>query len=212
MSKASIRTLRRDRIEDESSMFRLSQVGLFRSNKAGVDELAKICEILLFKIFGADVTRIALEMNFKGDYFVEKLSSHYDFYEEIFLYTKHNIKTNKFSLGIKLGPHNKMFFCREFRRLVLEKRIVLNEENTFDEMNDFGVNSRGSYSSQSGHDDIAMTCVNLVPFLSSDSFTTMVEEVHDYVPSEIKDSMNKKLSEIDSKDNNETLSYLKDLL
>jgi hypothetical protein len=212
MSISSIRNMRRDRIEDESSMFRLVQVGLFRSNKAAADELAKICEILLFKIFNAESVRIALEMNFKGDYFVEKLNKNDDFFEEIFLHTRHNEKTRRLSLGIKLHKHNKMFFCREFRKLVLEKRIVLNEKTTFDEMNDFGINSRGTYSSQSGHDDVAMTCVNLVPHLHSEFFSEQVEEMYETVPDKINSYMQKKLSEIDIQDGDDTVSLLKGLV
>jgi len=212
MSSSAIRTMRRDRIEDESDMFRLYQVGLYRSNKAGAEELAKVTEILLFKIFGADITRVSLEMNFKGDYFVEKLTKNEEFYEEIFLHTRHNVKTNRMSLGVKLGQHNKMFYCRELRKLVLEKRIVLNEKLTFDEMNDFGINSRGYYSSQSGHDDIAMTCVNLVPFIESESFSETVEDIHDTIESKLKDTIQKKLLEIDIKTVDDSLSYLKEFL
>jgi hypothetical protein len=212
MSVASIRTMRRDRVEDESGLFRLYQVGVYRSNKAGADELSKVTEVLLFKVFGADIVRIALEMNFKGDYFVEKLTKNEEFYEEIFLHTKHNIKSNKMSLGIKLGQHNKMFYCREFRKMVLEKRIVLNEKITFDEMNDFGINNRGSYSSQSGHDDVAMTCVNLVPFITSETFSEQVEEVHDTLEGNVTQAIQVKLSEADIKKDDTSLSYLKDLL
>ena len=212
MSKASIRTLKRERVEDESGMFRLTQVGLYRSNKAGADELAKICEILVFKIFGADIVKVGLEMNFKGDYFIEKFSKHEDFFEDIFLHTKHNAKSHKFSIGIKIGQHNKMFFCREFRKLVMDKRVVLNEELTFDEMNDFGVNSRGSYSSQSGHDDIAMTCVNLVPFMMSQTFYEQIEELYDSLDEKLKELIQFKLSQIDTKNDTTPISYLTDLL
>lgn len=208
MSKAAIRKLKSDRAENEASFFRLLQVGLFRSNVAGADELAKVCSILLFKIFGADIVRIALEINFKGDYFVEKLSNNENFYEDIFLHTRHNEKTHRLSLGIKLHQHNKMFYCREFRRLMLEKRIVLNEECTFDEMNDFGVNSRGTYSSQSGHDDIAMTCVNLVPMLSSFVFSELIEDIYESIDVSVKDLMQKKLSQTDTYHGDASIAYL----
>jgi hypothetical protein len=159
-----------------------------------------------------EAVRIALEMNFKGDLFVEKLSKNDDFYEEIFLYTKHNEKTNHYSLGIKIHKHNKIFFCREFRKLILEKRIVLNEHHTFDEMNDFGINNKGTYSSQSGHDDIAMTSVNTVPFILSDTFAEVVEEIHDLIEPKIRSEIQKKLSESEVKKEDISLSYLKEYL
>jgi hypothetical protein len=213
LSKAAIRKVRRDRLVNEASFFRLVQIGMFRSNKAGAEELSKITGILIFKVFGADRVRAALEMNFKGDYFIEKISKYQDYYEDIFLHTKHNENHKHLSLGIKLHKHNKMFFCREFRKLVMEKRIVLNEQITFEEMNDFGINSRGTYSSQSSHDDVAMTCVNLVPFSSSDSFEGIVEEVYDDLEESFKTLIQNRLAESgNDKGDNDSLSYLKDLL
>lgn len=208
LSKVSIRKMRMERVENEVSFFRLRQVGLYRSNSAGADDLAKVCGILLFKIFGEDIVRISLEMNFKGDYFVEKLSHNENYYDDIFLHTKHNEKTHKLSLGIRLHQHNKMFYCREFRKMILEKRIILNEENTSDEMNDFGVNSKGTYSSQSGHDDIAMTCVNLIPMMSSYSFAELVEDMYESLDSSLKDLMQKKLSQVDTYSDEASMSYL----
>lgn len=197
MSIASIRKMSSDRIEDESSFFRLRQVGLYRSNSAGVDELVKICNVLFFKLFNPDDIRISLEINFKGELFIEKLARNPEYYEEMFLHTCHNTKTTRESIGIKLHQHNKMYFCRDLRKLILEKRIVLNESATFDEMNDFGINSRGSYTSQSSHDDIAMTCVNLSPMLSSYTFSEVVEEMHDGLSDELKNAIQKKLENTD---------------
>ena len=198
MSTASMRKLKSDRIENESSLFRLKQIGLFRSNTAGADELAKICGTLIFKIFSSDIVRISLEMNFKGDYFVEKLSRYDNFYEDIFLHTRHNEKNHHLSLGIRIHKHNKMFYCREFRKLILEKRIVLNEKYTFDEMNDFGVNVRGGYSSQSGHDDIAMTTISLVPMMSSHTFSELIEDIYEHMDNNIKEKIQNKLSQIET--------------
>jgi hypothetical protein len=189
MSLASIRRLRRDRVEDETSGMRLVQVGVFRSNKAGADELSKIAEVLIFKLLGHDLTRVALEMNFKGDYFIEKISKNPEYYDQIFLHTRHNDRSQKTSLGIKLHKHNKMFFCREFRKLVMEKRVVLNEQVTFDEMNDFGINPNGTYSSQSGHDDVAMTTIYTSPFTGSDDFSFVIEEIVDQTSENFKKQM-----------------------
>lgn len=211
MSIASVRKMKRERIESEGSFFRLVQVGIYRSNKAGAEELSKMTGILLFKVFNPDNVRVAIEMNFKGDYFVEKLSRNSEFYEDIFLHTKHNKTNDHLSLGIRIHTHNKMFFCRELRKLVMEKRIVMNEQFTFDEMNDFGVNSKGTYSSQSGHDDIAMTCVNLVPFITSGTFFDMVEELYDELSDEYKDLVQSRLSEVDNEGEIDSILLLKEL-
>lgn len=212
MSVASIRKLRRERIESEASFFRMRQVGIFRSNKAGAEELARISDILIFKVFKPDNVRVSLEVNFKGDYFVDKLSKNPEFYEDIFLHTKHNERAKSMSIGIKLHKHNKMFFCRDFRKLVMEKRIVLNEQVTFDEMNDFGINNRGTYSSQSGHDDVAMTCVNSVPMIHSYTFEDIIEEIYDSIDDSYKKIIQDRLSEIENDNETETFSYLKEII
>ena len=212
MSIAAIRKLRRDRIESEASFFRIRQVGMYRSNKSGAEELAKITEIIVFKFFNPDNVRVALEINFKGDYFVEKISNNPEYYEDIFLHTRHNEKTRTQSLGIKLHKHNKMFFCREFRKFVMEKRIILNEQITFEEMNDFGINNKGTYSSQSGHDDVAMTCVNLVPLLKSDTFSDIVEEMYDTLDNKYRDLIQKRLSEVEAEKDDDSFTFLKSIL
>lgn len=212
MSKAAIRKMRRDRIESEASFFRVRQVGMYRSNKSSAEELSKISDVLIFKFFNPDNVRVALEINFKGDYFIEKVSKNPEYYEDIFLHTRHNEKTQSLTLGIKLHKHNKMFFCREFRKLVMEKRIVLNEQITFEEMNDFGINNKGTYSSQSGHDDVAMTCVNLVPLLQSDTFSDIIEEVYDLLDNDYKDLIQKKLAEVDSEKDDNAFTFLKSIL
>jgi hypothetical protein len=189
MSKAAIRKLRKDRIEDERSFYRLRQIGLFRSNRAAVEDVAKLAEILFFKVFKPENIKIGLEMNFKGDFFVLNLKKNEDFYDEIFLHTRHSERVKYASLGIKLGPHNKMHFCRDLRRLIIEKRVILTEENTFNEMSSFGINRKGSYSSQSGYDDIAMTSVYCSTFMGTDDFLYHIEDIIDSSPDWFKQAI-----------------------
>jgi hypothetical protein len=189
MSLASMRKLRKDRVEDERGFFRLMQVGLFRSNKIAVEDLARIAEILFYDFFKPEKLTIALEMNFKGDFFLEKLKKNENFFEEMFLHTKHNEKHHYSSLGVKLHKHNKMQFCRELRKLIMEKRVVLTEDVSYSEMSAFGINAKGSYSSQSGHDDVAMTTIYTSPFTGSDDFSFVVEEIVDQTSENFKKQM-----------------------
>ena len=52
---------------DESDFFGLLQIGLFRSNRTAVEDLVPIVEILLYKTFGQERTKIVLELDFKGN-------------------------------------------------------------------------------------------------------------------------------------------------
>jgi hypothetical protein len=189
MSVASIRRLKKDRAEDERAFFRLVQVGMFRSNKTSVEDLARVGEVLFYNIFKPENLTVAVEMNFKGDYFVERLKRNEQFFEEMFLHTKHNEKSPYNSLGVKLHKHNKMQFCRDLRKLVSEKRVILTEEKSYQELSAFGINSKGSYSCQSGNDDIAMTIVYTAPFIVSNDFSYMIEEIVDLASARFKRAM-----------------------
>jgi hypothetical protein len=211
MSPAACRTLRQERIEDERAFFRLVQVGMFRSNRTSVEDLALIADILFFRVFNPEDVKIALELNFKGDFFVEKLKKNEDFYDEMFLHTRHNASSSYKSLGIKLHKHNKMQYCRELRRLIMEKRVVLTEEKTFDEMSAFGINSKGSYSSQSGNDDIAVTNIYTGALVEEEEFSYLIEEIVDTVPSSFKNLMYSIL-EKDKGNRDESFSIMKDFM
>ena len=204
MSGASIRNLRKDRIEDERSFYRLVQVGLFRSNRISIEDAAVIADILLFKVFKPEHIKVALEMNFKGDYFLEKLRKNDDFFEDIFIHTRHRENAAYSSMGIKLHKHNKMLYCRELRKLVLEKRVVLTEEDSYNEMSAFGINNKGSYSSQAGADDIAMTTVYCSTVLTSEEFSYLIEDIIDSSSDKFKEEM---FSAIEKTGDGETGEY-----
>lgn len=182
---------------DETSFFRLNQVGMFRSNVHSVEELAKVLELLVFELFNFDKCKVVLEINFKGNIIHDRLSRHREFYPEIFLYTKHSIVNDQLKLGVKIHKDNREVFCRELRNLVRYKKIVINEKRTFDELSSFGINSTGRYESQLAHDDVAMTCVNLVSLFDSSDFYEMVEDIYDKSPEIYKLAVETRMSEGD---------------
>ena len=180
LTPQSIASVRKTRdFIDETSFFRLNQVGIFRSNVHSVEEMSKVLEILVFELFNFDKCKVVLEINFKGNIVFEKLSKNREFYPEIFLYTKQSIANDTLKLGVKIQKDNRETYCRELRTLVRGKKLVLNETRTFDELSSFGINSVGRYESQLAHDDVAMTCVNLVALFESADFYEMVEEIYD---------------------------------
>lgn len=212
MSIAAIRKLKKDRVENESSLFKLKQIGIFRSNKADAEILSQIAEVLTFQVFHPDIVKIGLEMNFKGELFVKRFEKNPEYYEEIFLHTRHNENNHYLTLGIKVHKHNKIYFCRELRKLVLEKRILISESKTIDEFTNFGLNKKGTYSSQAGNDDIAMTGVNLVPVVFSDMFAEVVEEVFDQYDEKTKKFIHEYVINAQREEDSDSLSYLKDII
>lgn len=211
MSKASAKRLRKERVIDERSYFRIVQVGMYRTNKSDVEDVAAIANILFFKVFKPENLTVALEINFKGELFVEKLKKNEDFFEEIFLHTRHNERNFFRSIGIKLHKHNKVVYCRELRKLIMEKRVILTEEKTFDEMSAFGINKKGTYSSQSGYDDIAMTNIYAAAYMISDNLSYAVEEIIDDSPVAFKELVNSLLESVKNSDDTD-FSVLKEFM
>lgn len=196
---------------DESDFFSMLQVGLFRSNHLTIEDVIPILESLIYKVFKPEQVKIILEMDFKGSLLFDKMSGHKEFFEEMFIHTKHSDRTNKLLPGIKLNPKNKLEYCLEARRLVKSGRIIPNEKVTFEELSAFGQNNRGTYSSQIGHDDIAMTCVNLNTFFSSEQYYEMVENIFDTLDDKYKKAIEDKLNDMDDEGPTD-FSLFKDLM
>jgi hypothetical protein len=171
---------------DETSFFRLKQVGMFRSNKLSVEEMAKCLEILVFDMYHHENIKVVMEINFKGNLVFERLSRHREFYPELFLYTKHSINNDQMKLGVKIQKDNKESYARELRNFLHHKRVVLTEVKTFEELSAFGINNAGRYESQMGNDDVAMTCVNLITYFDSIDFYETVEDMYDTIDLSIK--------------------------
>jgi hypothetical protein len=175
--------------EDESDFFGLIQVGLFRENTINLEDFLKLVMTLILKIFNPERVKIALEMNYKGDMFYEKMISKDDFFDEMFLFTKHTENARVPKPGIKYNEKIKLKYCELLRSLVRNDRIIITEKKyTVLELFTFGLNSRGTYSAQSGHDDVAMTLVNLSGLFDGYDFGQMVGESFDeLVDNEYKD-------------------------
>ena len=118
------------------------------------------------------------------------MSRNRDFFPETFLHTKHSMGAQILKPGVKMQKDNKEIYCRELRNLVIAKKILLTEENTVIELSAFGINSTGSYSSQMGHDDIAMSCVNMVSYFDTIDFYDMVEDMYDSTDERVKKAIN----------------------
>jgi len=196
---------------DETGFFRLKQIGLYHSNTHSVEELSHVVETLLFETFNYELTKIVLEVNFKGNIIQERLSKNKDFYPEIILHTRHSVVNETLRPGVKLQKDNKETYCRELRSLIASKKIVINEKRNFEELASFGLNSQGRYSSQGGHDDIAMTCVNAVTFFESTDFYEMVEEMFDNQETNFRNIVSRKIESSDGNDHMDTFRMVREL-
>jgi len=103
-----------------------------------------------------------------------------------------------------------MMFCRELRKLVLEKRIIVTEETTYNELSAFGINNKGSYSSQSGYDDVAVTTMYGATFCLSEDFGYVVEDMIDTATDRFKTAV-VELSQLND-EKRDDISYVKEFM
>ena len=185
---------RKNEFNDESDFFGLVQIGIFRDNEIKLEDFTKIIKIICSNILGIDRCKIVIEMNFRGELLHDKLSSDDQFHEGVFLYTKHTESARTLKVGIKYNEKNKLKYCEILRSLIREDRILINEKKwTIPELFTFGVNNRGTYSSQTGSDDVAMTLVNLPALFDGFDFSQLSGEVFDEIENEYKEMINMKI-------------------
>ena len=133
-------------------------------------------------------------MNYNGNYFVELMSQHEEFFSELFVTTKHKSDDKVFKPGIKLNNQLKRIYCEDFRPTFKSRRIILTHDLTISEFTTFGVNEAGTYSNERGHDDLAMSTVNLMAFFKSNVFPDCVSEIwNEGIQDRYKKEINKKL-------------------
>jgi len=187
-----------DDFEDESDFFGLLQVGIFRDNEIQIEDVKKLLESLILDVFDKEKLSILLEMNFKGELILDKILSNEEVSQEVFLHTKHTESARAAKPGIKYNEKNKMKYCELLRYLSRQNRIILNEKTwTIPELFSFGLNNSGTYSSQSGHDDVAMTVVNLSALFDSSAFFDIVGELYDELDDNYKKLIEDKLDDKD---------------
>jgi hypothetical protein len=183
-----------DDFEDESDFFGLLQIGVYRDNETDLDEFKKILECVILDVFGSDKVKILLELNYKGEVLMDKILNNDNIGEEVFVYTKHSETARIKKPGIKYSTNNKLKYCEELRQIVKKNRVIVNDKKwTISELFSFGMNGRGSYSSQSGHDDVAMTLVNLSALFESGDLMDLIEDLYDEIDPNYRAMIDKKI-------------------
>lgn len=181
--------------EDESDFFCLLQVGIFRSNVVEIDEFKVLLEILIGGVLGVDNTRIVLELNYKGEILMDKLLDCEEFFDEMFVYTKHSEASSRLKPGIKLTVKNKEKFCYDLKINTRSSKIIPCSKNGIHELANFGISPNGSFSSQIGKDDEAMTLVNINCVFDTGDFQETVSDLYDIIPEKFRKLMEERLTE-----------------
>ena len=185
--------------ENESDFFCLLQVGMFRSNTMQPEEFKPFMEILCTNVLDPETVKIGIEIDFKGEMLIEKLLNGDKVFDEMIIFTKHYESSKQMKPGIKMTPSTKERYCEMLKSNCRAGRIIPTDRIGIGELGDFGENTKGNYSSQSGKDDIAMTCVIANSVFEYEDFQQMVQDIYDDLPQKYKDAIEKKMEEINIK-------------
>lgn len=181
---------------DESDFFGLLQVGIYRDNEIQIEDFKRLLETLILRVFNSENIKILMEVNFKGEFLLDKLLNNDDLSAEIVIHTKHSESSKSLKPGIKYNEKNKLKYCEIVRSLIRSNKIIINEKDwTIPELFSFGLNTGGTYSSQTGHDDVAMTIVNISSIFESSAFYDIIGEMYDSLEDEYRDMIDLKLND-----------------
>ena len=164
-SIVQLKKLRSDEMTIKN-MFKIMQVGLYRDNIKDEENCAQVTRALAFDQFGSEITKAIIEMNFNGKLFLDKFSQHDKYDESVIMHTYHTKpivgeKPPRRKAGFKVTAGNKDFFCKLGKKLVHQRNLILNEQETIKEFKAFGKGKNGRWKGIGTHDDIAMSAVNV---------------------------------------------------
>jgi hypothetical protein len=109
-----------------------------------------------------------------------------DFDEETIVRYYHRVGAKAKNAGLRIQKDSKKLFCEKTKRLITDYRIIVKEKNSIKEAELYSRNPNGSYSAQTGHDDIMATIVNSSSFFDTLDFAEIVEELFDYIDGSIQ--------------------------
>jgi hypothetical protein len=168
----------KDFVKDRTDIFGLVQVATLRTNKININEFCSSLDFLMFNLFNPEKVRLVLELNHKGDYVLDKLESNELYSPSYIVHSKHTIMSEHYKPGIRLSSGEmKKKICERFKYIMTLNKIVPNEFKTIAELSAFGMTKAGTYRSQSGNDDLAITCVNAASFFESPNFWELANDV-----------------------------------
>jgi hypothetical protein len=174
----------KDFIKNEGDFFGLVQVASFRSNKKDINEFSNVLEYLTYKVFNPEKVRLLIELDHKGDYVMDKIQQNELFWPGQLVHSKHMTSSTNWKPGLKMTESNKTKYCERFKYLAAVNKILPNEFKTVHELGSFGKAGNGTYRSQNGNDDLAMTCVSTAAFFESPNFWEIVNDELDRLPKE----------------------------
>jgi hypothetical protein len=202
----------RDTIESQKmsyksivDFFKLTQIGIYRSNLVSIKQLSEILYILAFEYFNPDNVKIVLELNNYGNTLLAEIPHVFDgnnnYGSSVFVRYKHRADSKEEKIGLKVGD-NKNLLVKDYQDLMMSKSFFINNEDTIREITTFVKHTTAAgntrYAADIGHDDLVMTIVNSTSIFTKSDFKEVCEEWMDkFLDKELSNYINSCLREVD---------------
>lgn len=173
----------RSTIIEAVDIFSLVQVAKFRINVINTTTFADIMRELIYNFFNIDRLVVVVELNHKGEIIKERIEKHARYFPGILVHTKHTVNSKYFEPGLILNSfQKKKEYCDSFTYNLSINKILPTDKETVLELGSFGkVKTGGSFRSQSGNDDLAITAINSSSFFKSPQYYEFCENALDRI-------------------------------
>ena len=152
---------------------------------------------LVVNIFNQENLRNIIEYNAFGQEVINNLIHLYptrnDFDEETLVRYHHRVGSKIKKPGIRINKDNKRILTTKVKNYIRNNRVILKDTNTISEASMFSRNENGTYSAQTGNDDLMMTVVNATSFFDTVDYSETVEELFDYIEGIYKEKIEETL-------------------
>ncbi len=199
----------KENINNIYDLFKIEQIGMWRNNIYKIQEIAHILYMLLFEFFDPEKVKVVVEMNKNlGNLLFNVMPMVFEgrneYSDHIFLRFKHNENDKIYKKGLLIG-RDKKYMIGQFQSHILKDNLILNNEDNIIELKSFAKKETPggdtTYKSQSGHDDMVMSCVNISAAFDHPYYKESVENFMSEggLPNDTKDLVSE---HINTSDNN----------
>lgn len=173
--------------EDEKDFFKQRQVAVVRTNEVKPRNMGEKLHDLLIEIFNVDEdnVKISVEMNHKGEIFVDKIFTYKgnnnklrDIRDQLIVqYPQHcdfDKKESYYEEGFMQTKISKKTATDNINSILEKDSIQVSEPITIEEGESFGEDKKGNMKGLGEHDDHWMTVLNSIHYFSTEEFEEQI--------------------------------------
>jgi hypothetical protein len=169
--------------ENLYQLFKLEQIGLYRSNVYSIREISQIFYCIAFELFDQEKVKVVLEYNTYGGELLTHLPNTFDgnnnYTNSVFLRYKHNRDDIRAKIGLKLNKDKHLIIDKEFQQAIKNKNMILHNDINIKEITTFSKHETSAgnvtYKAESGNDDVVMSTITLSTCFDNVGYKNLID-------------------------------------